>query len=134
MTDFIKRIVEWNDIANVPKDQASQKLYVNLIKEELKEMTDAMDIHDVVETADGAVDLVWVLVGYLRACGHDVEGLFNEVDTSNYSKFIYDAKTDTYHCIKNEAGKIQKPLGFKKPDLKPHISVDVPVHIKWSEE
>lgn len=107
----IKKIVEWNDIAEVPVDDKSRALYIKLIMEELKEMIMAFVTQNEKEVADGAVDLVWVLVGFLRASGHNVEALFDEVERSNYSKFVR-ALGGNYKCMKREDGKILKPDSF----------------------
>lgn len=124
MTDFINNIVKWNDIAKVQQNEASKELYLRLILEEFKEFLLGIVNNDPKEAADGAVDSVWVLTGYLRAMGHDVNGLFQNINDSNYSKFIRHMDIDgiKYECIKREDGKIMKPESFIKADLTPFLS------------
>jgi hypothetical protein len=88
-------------------------LYKDLIAEEYAEFIDGVNNNDPIETLDGLVDTVWVIIGYCIAAGYDFDGAWKEVAASNLSKL----DPDTGKAIKNEAGKIMKPASYFKPDL-----------------
>ena len=89
-----------------------QKLYMNLITEEYKETLEAFENNDLVEVADGLADMVWVIMGMCSSCGIEFNKVWEEVRSSNMSKFV-DGK-----AVKNDVGKIMKPDTYFKPDLK----------------
>lgn len=120
MKNYIERIQQWNEIAEVVPSEETSELYLKLIDEEFSEFLKALVEKNHVETLDGCVDTVWVIVGYMRARGWDVNGAFEEVDRSNYSKFI-EKEDGTFQCIKREDGKILKPDSFSPVDLTPYI-------------
>ena len=113
-----------NDVANFMKageqpvrsglslegDQAT--LYMNLISEEYQETLSAFKNNDVIEVADGLADMVWVIMGMCNSVGIDFDKIWEEVKSSNMSKFV-DGK-----FIKNDAGKIMKPETYFKPNIK----------------
>lgn len=118
--NHIERILNWNDIAKVDVSPESSELYLELIREELEEFNSARQENNDVETLDGGIDLIWVIVGYLRARGFDVVGAMNEVDRSNYSKFTMN-ENGQLTCIKRADGKILKPETFSKPNLRAFV-------------
>lgn len=59
---------------------------LRLINEELEELTTALAATDVVKTADGLADLVYVLVGCAVTWGIDLASVFDEVHRSNMTK------------------------------------------------
>ena len=94
-----------------------QKLYMNLITEEYKETLEAFENNDLVEVADGLADMVWVIMGMCSRCGIEFNKVWEEVRSSNMSKFV-DGK-----AVKNDAGKIMKPDTYFKPDLKKILGI-----------
>ena len=94
-----------------------QKLYMNLITEEYKETLQAFENNDLVEVADGLTDMVWVIMGMCSSCGIEFNKVWEEVRSSNMSKFV-DGK-----AVKNDAGKIMKPDTYFKPDLKKILGI-----------
>ena len=88
------------------------QLYMNLIKEEFEETAKAFDEEDLIEVADGLADMVWVIMGMCNSVGIDFDRIWEEVKSSNMSKFV-DGK-----FIKNDAGKIMKPETYFKPNIK----------------
>ena len=44
-------------------DSKEADLYVNLITEEYKETIEAFENKDIIELADGLIDMVWVIMG-----------------------------------------------------------------------
>lgn len=73
--------------ATIPSKTRSQ-LRIDLIAEELKELQEAVDNHDIVEVADALCDLQYVLAGAVLefGLGTKFKTLFEEVHRSNMSK------------------------------------------------
>ena len=88
------------------------KLRLDLIKEELSELTDAMNNKDLLEVADALTDILYVTYGAGHAFGIDLDKCFDEVQNSNMSKLDEDGKP-----IYNENGKVMKGPNYFKPDL-----------------
>ena len=88
-------------------------LYQNLIAEEYAEFLDGVKNKDPIETLDGLIDTVWVIIGYCIAAGYNFDEAWNEVAASNLSKL----DPVTGKAIKNEVGKIMKPESYFKPNL-----------------
>lgn len=89
-----------------------ETLYMNLITEEYKETLQAFQQRDIIELADGLADMVWVIMGLCNSVGIDFEKVWEEVRSSNMSKF------QGGRVIKNDQGKILKPESYFKPDIK----------------
>ena len=88
------------------------KLRLDLIKEELSELTDAMNNKDLLEVADALTDILYVTYGAGHAFGIDLDKCFDEVQNSNMSKLDENRKP-----IYNEKGKVMKGPNYFKPDL-----------------
>ena len=97
-------------------DEKTNKLRVDLIKEELEELTKAMDEKDLLEVADALTDILYVTYGAGHAFGINLDKCFDEVQSSNMSKLGEDGKP-----IYNEAGKVMKGPNYFKPDLSKYI-------------
>ncbi|MDB2565174.1 nucleoside triphosphate pyrophosphohydrolase family protein [Alphaproteobacteria bacterium] len=93
-------------------DDKTNKLRIDLIKEELEELTNAMKEKDLTEVADALTDILYVTYGAGHAFGIDLDKCFDEVQSSNMSKLGEDGKP-----IYNEAGKVMKGPNYFKPDL-----------------
>ena len=98
-------------------DKKIVKLRLDLIKEELDELTNAIKNNDIVEVADALTDILYVTYGAGHSFGVDLDKCFNEVQNSNMSKLGKDGKP-----IYNESGKVMKGPNYFKPDLKKFIS------------
>ncbi len=92
---------------------AQSDLYMNLIKEEFKELMEAAAVSDDTEICDACFDLMWVIVGYMKSRGWDCEEIWDEGAKSNLSKI----DPVTLKVKKREDGKILKPEGWKPPDF-----------------
>jgi len=90
-----------------------QALRIDLIKEELDELIEAMAEKDIVEVADAITDILYVTYGAAAAFGIDADACFREVQRSNMSKLGEDGKP-----IYREDGKILKGPNYSEPDLK----------------
>ena len=98
-------------------DEKTNKLRVDLIKEELEELTKAMNEKDLLEVADALTDILYVTYGAGHAFGINLDKCFDEVQSSNMSKLGEDGKP-----IYNEAGKVMKGPNYFKPDLSKYIT------------
>ncbi len=102
---------------DVPNKKLS-KLYLSLIKEEYKELRDAVKAKDEVEILDALIDIMVVTVGTAHAMGYDAEGAWNEVMKTNFAKI----DPETGFVKRREDGKIMKPEGWKAPELAPFLT------------
>ena len=93
------------------------KLRLDLIKEELNELTDAMNNKDLLEVADALTDILYVTYGAGHAFGIDLDKCFLEVQKSNMSKLGEDGKP-----IYNDKGKVMKGPNYFKPDLNKFVA------------
>lgn len=128
---ILEEIWNWNDIAGVTPSHDTMKLYKNLITEEYSEFIEAFTENstlnyenEVLETdeLDGCIDMVWVIMGYMRARKWSKETImaaFEEVSRSNYTKFI--EEDGKFRCVKRADGKIQKPGHFSTANLLPIV-------------
>ena len=92
-------------------------LYVSLIDEEVRELYDAITVHDKVETVDALIDILVVTIGALHSMGADAEGAWKEVMQTNFAKI----DKETGKVRKREDGKVLKPVGWVPPDLKSFV-------------
>ena len=88
------------------------KLRLDLIREELDELTEAMKNKDLLEVADALTDILYVTYGAGHAFGINLDNCFDEVQNSNMSKLDENGKP-----IYNEFGKVMKGPNYFKPDL-----------------
>ena len=93
------------------------KLRLDLIKEELTELTEAMNNKDLLEVADALTDILYVTYGAGHAFGINLDMCFDEVQNSNMSKLDENGKP-----IYNEHGKVMKGPNYFKPDLSKFVS------------
>ena len=93
------------------------KLRLDLIKEELTELTEAMKNKDLLEVADALTDILYVTYGAGHAFGINLDKCFEEVQNSNMSKLDENGKP-----IYNDAGKVMKGPKYFKPDLSKFVS------------
>ena len=107
------------DVKNKPSFSTDKinKLRIELIKEELNELQEAMKNNDLLEVADALTDILYVTYGAGHAFGIDLDKCFNEVQNSNMSKLDENGKP-----IYNDAGKVMKGPNYFKPDLSKFVS------------
>ena len=93
------------------------KLRIDLIKEELDELKEAIDNNDLLEVADALTDILYVTYGAGHAFGINLDKCFDEVQNSNMSKLDENGEP-----IYNESGKVMKGPNYFKPDLTKFVS------------
>lgn len=82
------------------------ELYNRLVQEEFAEFVGATDL---AEAVDGAIDLIWVTLGWLNAVGVNASPIWEAVRLANMTKVSGPVDPAT--------GKRLKPDGFKHPDI-----------------
>lgn len=120
-------MIVFNDVLNFAQacDQEPstemQDLYVNLIREEYKELEEAVAAKDEVEILDACMDLLWVTIGLCHMKGYDIYGAWDELTENNFSKI----DPVTGKVLRREDGKILKPESWTAPDFSPYLSVPI---------
>ena len=123
MTNFEKVRIFMKTYGQEVKDKAdfsdarTNKLRIDLIKEELEELTEAMQDENLLEVADALTDILYVTYGAGHAFGINLDKCFEEVQNSNMSKLGEDGKP-----IYNESGKVMKGPNYFKPDLSKYLN------------
>ena len=123
MTNFNKVVTFMKTFGQEVKTKPSfstdkiNKLRLDLIKEELIELTEAMNNKDLLEVADALTDILYVTYGAGHAFGINLDKCFEEVQNSNMSKLDENGKP-----IYNEHGKVMKGPNYFKPDLSKFVS------------
>ena len=107
------------EVKNKPSFSSDKinKLRIDLIKEELEELTEAMNTKDLLEVADALTDILYVTYGAGHAFGIDLDKCFDEVQNSNMSKLGENGEP-----IYNDSGKVMKGPNYFKPDLTKFVS------------
>ena len=123
MSNFSKVGIFMKTFGQEVKDKPSlstdkiNKLRIDLIREELEELTDAMKNEDLLEVADALTDILYVTYGAGHAFGIDLDKCFDEVQNSNMSKLDRNGKP-----IYNDSGKEMKGPNYFKPDLSKFVN------------
>lgn len=122
-TDF-EKVKDFNIVFGVPVSETPQldlftsnqklvKLRLDLIREELKELEEAVKNHDIIETVDALADLIYVVHGMGCSLGLNLDKAFDIVHKSNMSKVCKneeEAQETVEHYKKNFA-----TLGYDSP-------------------
>lgn len=84
------------------------KLRRTLIREEYKELRQALETKDLPEIAKESMDLVYVIMGTLVSYGINADEIWEEVQRTNMLKV---------GGANREDGKVLKPEGWQPPDI-----------------
>ena len=88
-------------------------LRVKLISEEYEELIESLLTHDMEKIADGAADLIYVIIGTCVSYGIPIERIFREMHRSNMTKvYIKPVDEGSKYAGYNPKGK-----GFMPPDV-----------------
>ena len=123
MSNFNKVGIFMKTFGQEVKDKPSfstekiNKLRIDLIKEELDELSEAMKKNDLLEVADALTDILYVTYGAGHAFGINLDKCFEEVQNSNMSKLDENGKP-----IYNESGKVMKGPNYFKPNLSKFVN------------
>ena len=70
------------------------RLRLNLIKEEIEELTDAIKVNDVKETRDAIGDILYVVYGMADILGIDIDYIFRNTVQNEVFKYYLDIKSN----------------------------------------
>lgn len=86
----ISQILDLNYAWSVPKDttKRGKQNALRQVKEEVREMTQAVKENDDVELLDSICDIIWVCCGMAYRLGFSLEEALDEVHASNFSKLL----------------------------------------------
>ena len=113
MSTFGQEVKKNSELSN----EKINALRLSLIKEELEELSKAIQENDILEVADALTDILYVTYGAGHAFGINLDKCFEEVQKSNMSKLGKDGKP-----IYNEQGKVMKGPDYFKPNLSKLLS------------
>ena len=122
MTNFlkVKKFMETfgQEVLNKPKfpNDRTIKLRIDLIKEELNELEEAINNNNLVEVADALTDILYDTYGAGHSFGINLDACFEEVQNSNMSKLDKNGNP-----IYNENGKVLKGPNYFEPNLRKYI-------------
>ena len=110
--DFMEAFGQRVEMEPTWPDFNTRELRLELIQEELDELSDAVADRDMIQIADALTDLLYVVYGAGHAFGIDLDECFEEVHRSNMSKLGENGRP-----IHREDGKVLKGPGYFEPDL-----------------
>ena len=92
----ISEVLDWNFACGVKKEttKKSKQDALRQVKEEVKEMAQAIKDNDDVELLDSICDTIWVCVGLAYRLGFRLEEALDEVYYSNHSKMLLGGQLD----------------------------------------
>ena len=98
-------------------DRSTQMLRKELISKEFTELINALNRQDLVEIADGCVDLIYVVIGTMVSYGLPLNLLWEEVHKSNMGETFPGANGEPI-IVRSQSGKVVKPEGWCGPQIK----------------
>ena len=110
--DFMEAFGQKVEMEPTWPDFDTRELRLELIQEELEELSDAVADRDMIQIADALTDLLYVVYGAGHSFGLDLDECFEEVHRSNMSKLGENGRP-----IHREDGKVMKGPGYFEPDL-----------------
>ncbi|MGI8562872.1 MAG: hypothetical protein ACR2MZ_04830 [Candidatus Dormibacter sp.] len=97
------------EVPTWPGDQVLRQRIL-MLEEELAELRNSAQNHDLAEVADALADLLHVAYGTAVACGIDLEPIFAEIHRANMTKDRHERRPD---------GKPAKGPAYVAPDVQP---------------
>lgn len=161
INDCINSVELFNEIAGNLDNITNEKLIAQakVVAEEGNELLEAVAEGKPNDVLKECVDVLVTIHGFvkmLEAQGHDIIGAWNEVNVNNLSKFPTDEKIacDTVDkfsdegifctieenkdynvfVIKNENGKVVKPIGYKKCSVASYTPKGILPKVKLPEQ
>ena len=117
MTDVFEDINKFATACDQKPSKENYHMYLNLIREEMDELEEAIKDNDRVEQLDALIDILVVTLGAIRAGDFKGKSAWKEVMKTNFAKI----NPETGKVIKREDGKVLKPKGWEAPKLKQFI-------------
>jgi predicted HAD superfamily Cof-like phosphohydrolase len=113
MTDVFEDINKFATACDQEPSEANYNMYLDLIREEVGELEEAITENDRIEQLDALIDILVVTIGAVRAGGFKGQAAWKEVMDTNFAKI----DPTTGKVIKREDGKVLKPEGWQAPKL-----------------
>jgi predicted HAD superfamily Cof-like phosphohydrolase len=113
-----ERFMQACDQTTHKQNKKQFKMYHKLIKEEVKELKEAIKLKNTTEILDALIDILVVTIGAGHSMGFNMEGAWNEVMKTNFAKI----NSETGKVIKREDGKVLKPEGWEEPKLEEFLN------------
>ena len=110
--DFMEAFGQAVQLEPTWPDFNTRELRLELIQEELDELSYAVADRDMIQIADALTDLLYVVYGAGHTFGLDLDECFHEVHASNMSKLGEDGRP-----LHREDGKVLKGPNYFEPDL-----------------
>lgn len=86
------------------------KRYAEHMEEEASETNDALDEGDYTKALDGAIDTIYVALGFINSLGIDANWAWSVVHSANMRKLVNGKQ------YRREDGQIGKPPGWVGPE------------------
>jgi len=122
MEKQLKQLKEFHEVFNLDwgdkpahLNEKTKKLRIEIMREEMKEATEAMENEPIENIAKELADVLYVVCGTIGeyGLGDKMEQIFDEVHKSNMSKLDSKGKP-----IYREDGKVLKSSDYKPADIK----------------
>ncbi len=117
MTDVFEDINKFATACDQEPGKENYDMYLNLIREEMGELEEAIKENNRIEQLDALIDILVVTLGAIRAGDFKGKCAWKEVMKTNFAKI----NPETGKVIKREDGKVLKPKGWEAPKLKQFI-------------
>ena len=117
MTDVFEDINKFATACDQEPGKENYDMYLNLIREEMGELEEAIKENNRIEQLDALIDILVVTLGAIRAGDFKGKCAWKEVMKTNFAKI----NPKTGKVIKREDGKVLKPKGWEAPKLKKFI-------------
>lgn len=117
MTNPFKDVDTFQTACDQTPSADNYSMYLNLIREEVGELEEAIEQNDTVEQLDALVDILVVTIGAIRAAGFNGEGAWQEVMHTNFAKI----DSTTGKVRKREDGKVLKGPDWVPPNLEQFV-------------
>ena len=101
-------------IPEVPDPPIAERR-IEMLREEVDELEDAVADIDIVEYADAVADIIYVALGAAVEAGIDIEPVIEEVIDSNNSKIDWQSAQP---WARHGNGKIAKDEHYRAPDIR----------------
>lgn len=101
-------------IPEVPDPPIAERR-IEMLREEVDELEDAVADIDIVEYADAIADIIYVALGAAVEAGIDIEPVIEEVIDSNNSKIDWQSAQP---WARHDNGKIAKDEHYRAPDIR----------------
>ena len=101
-------------IPEVPDPPIAERR-IEMLREEVNELEDAVADIDIVEYADAIADIIYVALGAAVEAGIDIEPVIEEVIDSNNTKIDWERGQP---WARHDNGKIAKDEHYRAPDIK----------------